>query len=302
MKIAMIGIGGIAQQYYLPILAANPTLELMVFARRADTVAAASKKWRIPNVASSLQEVIRWKPEAAFVLTTSQTHLEIVKKLLEAGIDVFAEKPLTMHAAESQSLATLAEKQDRVLMVGFNRRYAPLHLRAREYWGSRKVEQAVFMKLRTKPFHDSARDHLYDDTIHLVDTLRFFCGEGLVTHSDLRVEKQFISASVQIGLESGGIAQVITTMRAGQWREQYLLAGDGLSLEVNAFRDLRISQGDEQRSWSEMYDAGADTLTGRGFVGEIDHFLSCVSFRSRPHTDAWDSVKTQRLLEAMIDK
>jgi virulence factor len=153
--------------------------------------------------------------------------------------------------------------------------------------------------MRVRPFHDDVRSHLYDDTIHLIDALRYFCGDGSVIHTELRVDQDFIGGTCLIGLENGGIAQIITSMRAGQWREQYLLAGDGLTLEVDAFQQLKISQGDEQRTWREDYDSGKDTTTGRGFRGEIQHFFDCVASREQPHTDAWDSVKTQQLVEAM---
>ena len=78
-------------------------------------------------------------PEAAFVLTASATHFEFIQKLLSVGIDVFTEKPATLDVWETLSLAKLAEKEGRILMVGFNRRFAPLHIRAKELWGAKQV-------------------------------------------------------------------------------------------------------------------------------------------------------------------
>ena len=299
MKISIIGVGGIARKYYLPILAARSELELQFFARSQLSVQQAQADYRVTESASSLAEVLRWKPDAAFVLTPSASHFDIVKTLLQQDIDVFVEKPATLSVDETRILAEMADLRGRILMVGFNRRFAPIHQRAREYWANRKVEQAVFTKFRTKPFHDTARNHLYDDTIHLVDTLRYFCGEGKVVHRELRVDDYFIGATAVIALAAGGIAQVVTSMRAGSWREEYLLAGDGLTLELQAFKALSISQGDEVRTWSETYDSGSDTATGRGFVHEIDYFLDCVRERKNPQTDAWDSMKTQILVEAI---
>ncbi len=70
-------------------------------------------------------------------------------------------------------------------------------------------------------------------------------------------------------------------------------------MEVDAFRQLQISQGDEQRIWREDYDSGKDTTTGRGFRSEIQHFLDCVATREQPLTNAWDSIKTQEMVEAI---
>lgn len=300
MKIAVLGLGGIAQKYYLPILASDPNNHLIIYSRTPQTVAQTKANFRIQFTAESVDDILSWRPDAAFVLTPSHTHHELVKILLTHGVDVFAEKPVTLSPGETRELAELADASQRILMVGFNRRYAPLHQRAREYWGNRKVEQAVFTKLRTHPFHDAARAHMYDDTIHLVDALRFYCGEGRVVHREIRSDGYFTSATALIALDDGGIAQVVTTMRAGQWREHYLLAGDGLTLEVDAFQRLRISQGDEQRNWREDYDSGKDTFTGRGFKPEIDYFLDCVNTRAQPLTSAWDSLRTQMLLEEIL--
>ncbi len=193
MKISIIGLGGIAQKYYLPVLSSNVGAELQVFARTSEIVKSVQAEWKISNMATSLEDVVKWKPDAAFVLTNSVAHYEIVKQLILNGIDVFVEKPATLHADQTMELSELVRSNDRICMVGFNRRFAPLHRRAKEYWGNRKIELAEFTKLRTKPFHDDIRNHLYDDTIHLLDTMRYFCGEAKLTHRELRIDHQLIS-------------------------------------------------------------------------------------------------------------
>jgi virulence factor len=299
MKISIIGLGGIAQKYYLPILSSDPATELQIFARTSETIQNTQAVWKISNTAIGLGDVIEWKPDAAFVLTNSVAHYEIVKQLIQNGIDVFVEKPVTLHTDQTMELAELARSNDRICMVGFNRRFAPLHQRAKEYWGNRKVELAEFTKLRTKPFHDDIRSHLYDDTIHLLDTMRYFCGEAKLAHRELRVEHQLITCVGVFDLRAGGIAIVNNSMRSGEWRENYLLTGDGLTMEIESFARLSIFQGDEQRSWKENYPAGNDVAVGRGFRGEIEHFLNCVKTREQPATDLSDSVKTQKLVEEL---
>lgn len=298
MKISVIGTGGIARKYYLPHLSSQPEVQLQCISRSPEKNKILVNQYRVDAVGETMEDVYHWNPDAVFVLTPSPSHYALVKNCLEHDLDVFVEKPATTEASQTHALAALADKRNRVLMIGFNRRYAPLHRRAKEYWGNRRVEQAIFIKFRNQPFHQSARDHLYDDTIHLIDALRFFCGDGQVVHREVRMDGSFIGGTAVIALEAGGIAQVITSMRAGQWKEEYLWAGDGLTMHLNAFQDLTISQGDEQRTWNEMYDAGSDTPTGRGFIPEIDHFLECVQYRRLPLSDAHDSYRTQLLVEA----
>lgn len=299
MKISIIGLGEIARRYYLPILASDPTFDLQVFSRTPETIHQALTNWNIQVSATNLSDVINWRPDAAFVLTNSIAHYEIVKQLLTNGIDVYVEKPATLHVDQTLELANLAHNNNRICMVGFNRRYAPIHRRAKEYWNNRKIEVAEFIKLRTKSFHDKIRDHVYDDTIHLIDTMRYFCGEARFAHRQIRADSQLVTCIGVFELESGGVAIINNSMRSGNWLENYYLSGDGLRLEIDSFSKLSLYQGDEQRSWMENYPAGSDPSVGRGFRGEIEHFIHCVETREHPETDIFDSVETQKLVEAL---
>lgn len=40
---------------------------------------------------------------------------------------MLVEKPLAQNSAEAQTLSQIAEKNNRILMVGFNRRYSTLY-------------------------------------------------------------------------------------------------------------------------------------------------------------------------------
>lgn len=55
---------------------------------------------------------------AVVVATPASTHYKIVKDCLKAGKDVLAEKPLTLMPEESMELVDLANKNNRILMVG----------------------------------------------------------------------------------------------------------------------------------------------------------------------------------------
>ncbi|KAA3658948.1 MAG: gfo/Idh/MocA family oxidoreductase [Calditrichaeota bacterium] len=56
--------------------------------------------------------------DAVIISTPTKTHFEIAKKVLEAGLHVFVEKPLATSTQECQLLVDLAEKQRKILFVG----------------------------------------------------------------------------------------------------------------------------------------------------------------------------------------
>ncbi len=63
--------------------------------------------------------------QAVIVSTPATTHFELAEAFLQAGKDVFVEKPMAMAAAQADQLVTLAESVDRILMVGHTFLYNP---------------------------------------------------------------------------------------------------------------------------------------------------------------------------------
>ena len=74
--------------------------------------------------------------DAIFIVTRHATHAKLVCRALETGKAVFVEKPLALTREETDQIAETIEKtgNDR-LMVGFNRRFAPLLTSMRKDFG-----------------------------------------------------------------------------------------------------------------------------------------------------------------------
>lgn len=303
-RIAVIGLGGIARKAYLPILAVDQSIEIDLFNRSQESLIEIQSQYRIPSGSTKLEEIIARQPQAAFVLTSSPSHYEIARCLLQAGIDVFLEKPATMYSAQTRELAELAQQHNRILMVGFNRRFAPLHIKARELWGKSVAGMGVFTKFRHDASYENIWQQYIEDTIHQVDLLRFYCGEGHAVSLEQHLSAgKVLSTACTIALENGGIAVILTNFQAGRWQEQYMLYGTQQTMEIEAFSQLRFIQQDVRQQWDESYSSSwTTTLKGRGFVNQIDHFFYCIETRQQPLTSGWDSLKTQILLEEIMEQ
>ena len=74
--------------------------------------------------------------DAIFIVTRHSTHADLVCRALETGKAVFVEKPLALTSDELQRIVDVVTKtgNDR-LMVGFNRRFAPLLVKLRSRFG-----------------------------------------------------------------------------------------------------------------------------------------------------------------------
>ncbi len=289
----------------MPILASWEGVELLFCSRSIRTVEDLQAKYRVDRGTTRLDELLDWQPQAAFVLAPTPDHYPIASRLMEAGCDVFLEKPAASTSQETRLLVEQADATGVFLMVGFNRRYAPLHRLARELWAGRKVEMAQFEKHRSKGFHPDLSIHYTEEMIHIIDLLCFYCGEAsalatLHQQAHQRQTQKLVWAASTAALQGGGFATVQARMGAGHWMERYALHGEGVSMYVDAFSRVEFASGGEQRVWEESYPSWRSTLEGRGFYGQIEHFFECIQTRQPPRTSGWEALKTQQLSEAMV--
>ena len=303
VRLGVVGLGGIAQKAYLPVLSRLETVEVAaVSSRRPETVERICRQYRWPRGAGTLAELKSLKLDAAIVLTPSPTHFGIVRELLEAGLDILVEKPATLSSRETATLGELAERRGRVLMVAFNRRYAPLYRQARELLAGRNSALCIAEKHRAGAAHASLQENYIDDTIHMIDLVRWFGGEGHAVTTSSRVrDGKLVEAASVVAYESGGIGIVATSLEAGGWQERVILHGERLTVEVEAFRQLRVIREERQELLGgETAGQWTSDLYGRGFVPLLEHFVECVRTRQTPQTSAWEAFRTQVLLEDMV--
>ena len=111
-----------------------------------DTDAARFDKLTIegerPKFTADLADVLQNQSLGAVaVATPAATHYEVVRLCLEAGKDVFVEKPLALNADQGRELVALAKKHGRILMVGHILLYHPAVTKLRQLiqegaWGA----------------------------------------------------------------------------------------------------------------------------------------------------------------------
>jgi virulence factor len=95
MRVAVVGIGKMALKTYLPLLIRTDGLELALHSRTPASLERGRSLFHLPYATPDLSELLQWKPQAAFILTPPHTHYELARQFIQAGIDVFVEKPAT---------------------------------------------------------------------------------------------------------------------------------------------------------------------------------------------------------------
>jgi predicted dehydrogenase/threonine dehydrogenase-like Zn-dependent dehydrogenase len=124
-----IGAGNYASSMLLPHLARMDAVRLAhVATNRSLSAANAQRRFGFSATSTSADAVLTDETlDAIFIVTRHHTHADLVCRALETGKAVFVEKPLALTREELDRVVEVVEKtgNDR-LMVGFNRRFAPL--------------------------------------------------------------------------------------------------------------------------------------------------------------------------------
>lgn len=303
MKIAVIGTGKIAQKAYFPLLAVMPEVEIIaVHSRTQENVNEACQRWGFPFGTTHIDEILSSKPRAALVISSTESHYAVCREMLENGIDVYVEKPLTTSSEQSFDLAEIAQANKRILAVGFNRRYALLCKQAKQILGNRKIDLAVIQKHRTHASYPSLFGQYLIDTIHQIDLMRFFCGDVSPISTVVEMKDQMVADAVStVKIPGGGHGVIMVSNHAGAWQENITLHARGVSIHVDVFQQMRVMLDDHEEVYGkDRAGKWSTSMKERGFYGELAHFFDCVRTREEPDTNAREAAKTQQLMEGLI--
>lgn len=130
----IIGVGGIAQSQHLPNIARAPHAHLKTVCDvREDALRSAQEKYTVPHATTDFREVLA-DPEisAVIVATREDMQASLTIEALRSGKHVYVEKPLASTPDEAAQVAAAQIETGKQVAVGFNRRFAPAYLKARE--------------------------------------------------------------------------------------------------------------------------------------------------------------------------
>jgi len=140
--VSFIGAGSYAMSHLLPNVADCGGVSLMgVVTATGTSSRTVAEKYGFRFCSADEQDVLdHEETDTVFIASRHDSHAEFVLKALEEGKHVFVEKPLCLTLEERDAIrAAYARAQmdliPPLLMVGFNRRYAPLAVRLKQQLG-----------------------------------------------------------------------------------------------------------------------------------------------------------------------
>jgi UDP-N-acetylglucosamine 3-dehydrogenase len=116
------------------------------------------------------------KLDACLVCTPTKTHSGIAKRIMEKGINVFVEKPLSFSSNECEEMMDVAERNKVILTSGYIERFNPAVQEVKRLIDCNQYGDLIMMEFHREnrmPLHVKDVGIIYDISVHDIDTAMF---------------------------------------------------------------------------------------------------------------------------------
>jgi polar amino acid transport system substrate-binding protein len=245
-----------------------------------------------------------------FIATRHDTHSHLAAESLRRGKSVFVEKPLATTLDGLREVSESALRSEGLLLVGFNRRFAPLAAKIKSSLGDRRGPMTILYRVNTGQLaagHWSLDEtegggRVIGEVCHFIDFVQYLTGSHPTTVSADAVPHTqaagFVDDStvISLGLEDGSIASII-----------YTASGDTAVAKerVEIFCDRSVSIIDDFKS-AEFVRGGKTARFGgatqdKGHAAEIAAFFDAVRGKGGPPISLESLIATSLTCFAILE-
>lgn len=221
--VGLIGSGNYATMVLAPALKAGGARLHAVACNGGLSGLHIAKKFGFRSVTTEARTIIDDPViDTVVIATRHNTHAGLVCSALAAGKHVFVEKPLALthadiDAVESALGSKAAVERKPLLMVGFNRRFAPQSVRLASLVAAVPGPKAFIATINAgaiPPEHwtqdlSVGGGRIIGEACHFIDLLRFLAGHRIESHQVMRMATPTAdSVSIQLRLADGSIGTI----------------------------------------------------------------------------------------------
>jgi predicted dehydrogenase len=295
VRVGVVGTGYLGR-LHARVLTETPGATVAGFVEPNDAIAAevesTLKLVRFATVAALAAEI-----DCAVVATPTTSHFQVARELLEAGVDVMVEKPITTTVDEARELIEVAARKNRIVQVGHVERYNPAIVAVADLVAASRYFEAERLGVFVPRSLDV--DVLLDLMIHdlnlVLSLLRQKVVEVRAVGVPVLTDKVDIT-NVRLELENGAVAN-LTASRVSQERvrkqrffgSDFYISVDTKEQEVKGYR---LVDDNETRGIRPL-DVAVEKK--EPLRAENEAFLQCVRDRTRPVVSAEDGMEAVAL-------
>lgn len=249
---------------------------------------------------------------ACVIAAPAVLHYRLARQALLASKDVFVEKPLALRVEEGRELVTLAEKQNKILMVGHLLEYHPAVVQLKRLVDDGRLGKIRYVysarlnlgKVRTE------ENILWSFAPHDISVILRMLGESPVevsAHGGSYLNSMIPDVTVTTLSFASGVKGHIFVSWLHPYKEQRLVVvGDqGMAVFDDLSPDRKLLLYEHRVDWINRSPVAKSSEpcvipieSVEPLKVECEHFVKCVVERCVPRTDGANGVQVLTVLEA----
>lgn len=322
----MISVGVVGAGYWGPNLVRNfweisDTEVLMCCDVRQQRLEFIKKRYPSIEITTNYDHMLEnGRIDAIAIATPAQSHFYLAKKALEHNKHLLIEKPITLSSEEAKELIELAEKKNRIIMVGHIMEYAGAVESIKEAFEQGDLGQVYYLdsvRVNLQPFRDDV-NVLWDLAPHDISMAMYLLGKDPI--STTVIGESYVSdlqENIAFGVlrfPDNVLSHFHLSWLAPMKLRQTIIVG---SKKMVVYDDV------DPIAKLKMFDKGVDIssdpkgLTERQMIirkgnmycptvdtreplmKEVYHFIDCIKNNKVPHSDGLEGWKVVKVIEAM---
>jgi UDP-2-acetamido-3-amino-2,3-dideoxy-glucuronate N-acetyltransferase len=250
--------------------------------------------------------------DAVVIATPAETHYKLALSSLEAGKDVFVEKPLALRCEEAETLIALAADKQRILMVGHLLEFHPAVTRLKELVEAGELGRLEYIYSNRLNLGKVRREEnaLWSFAPHDISVILLLLNQlpiQVTATGGSYLQPNIADITISTMLFDRGVRAHLFVSWLHPYKEQKLVVvGERRMAVLDDVRktdklqlfDKKIDLVDGQFVVERPMPQSIDIGTSEPLSVECEHFLECIQTRRTPKTDGADAWRVLKVLEA----
>lgn len=245
---------------------------------------------------------------AVLITTPHSTHASLTARALAAGKNVMVEKPLALDREELNTVIRARLQSDAFLQVGFNRRFAPLAVQARDRLKAAGGTKYVLLRVNAGQLPEDSwqnaaeegNGRILGEVCHFVDLARFLVDDDIKT---VQAASAAVSQgacddlTVSLNFADGSLATIAYTALGDTAYSKELIEAfaGGTVININDFRGLTVTAGGKESK------VGRSMEQDKGHAAELQAFAGAVASGGAAPADEAELVQSSFATIAVLE-
>ncbi|MFG0449569.1 bi-domain-containing oxidoreductase [Shewanella sp. yb_14] len=253
-NVAFVGGGNYASRVLIPAFRkARANLTTIVTSGGISAVHHGKKNGFV-NASTDMEQALDAHTDTVVIATQHNLHASQAIAALEKGKHVFVEKPLALNHSEIDAIEAAQKTANTILMVGYNRRFAPQIQKMKELLDKKAAPKTFIMTMNAGeiPKEHWTQDpsvgggRIIGEACHYIDLMRFLAGSKITSFNAVKmgdndyVEVTEDKAIITLTFEDGSVGSIHYFANGGKAfpKERVEVFCDDAALQLDNFRKL----------------------------------------------------------------